>query len=101
MATETKQVKGLDVTLDPSILEDWDVMNDIMNLVNDDPDKELTVAESKEMLQAANRLIDTIYGKDFERIKKKLRTANGGKLPLSLVMEFINDTFVAFQQKNS
>lgn len=101
MAQITKQIKGIDIKLDPDILEDWDVLNDLMTLVPDDEGVDPDPKESREMLMAVNRLANTLYGKNFENIKKKLRTANGGKLPFTLVTEFINDTFVAFQAKNS
>lgn len=99
MAKETKAVRGIEVTLDPDVLQDWDVVNDLMALTpGEDADDEKSIEETKAMFEAMNRIADTLYGKDFDRYKRKLRSANGGKLPVDLVVGFINDTFEAFQK---
>lgn len=99
MSKVTKSIKGMDVTLDPDILEDFDVISDLMATVIDD-EKNPTPEESKESLEALIRLTNTLYGDEFPNIKKCLRKANGGKLPMSLIGEFISETFEAFS-KNS
>lgn len=96
----TKNVMGIDVTLDPRILEDWDVLNDLMSLIVDEDDSEITPQRSKEMMVGINRLIGSLYGDDFAKIKNDLRKANGGFLTITIISEFINSTFDAFS-KNS
>lgn len=99
MAEVTKKIKGMEITLDPDILEDFDVMSNLMSIVpseNENP----TPEESKRSMEALMNLTNTLYGKDFEKIKTRLRKANGGKLPVSLIGEFISETFEAFA-KNS
>lgn len=86
---ETRQVQGINVTLDPEIFEDWDVfetMTDFLNPETDDQNKML----------ATRRLVDLVLGDQFESIKKKLRAANGGKLPTEKVGEFVAQTIEAF-----
>lgn len=97
MAAITKQVKGIDVTIDPRILEDWDVIHDLMGLVVDDKE-ELTPAQSKQMIESMDRLTKALYGEQFSKIKKRLRKANGGFLTTTLISEFINETFEMFQK---
>lgn len=99
MANITKQIKGIDVTLDPEVLQDYEVLMLLTKTVSD-PGKELTPEESIESMKAMDEIAHIIYGKKFDGIKKKLRTANGGKLPVELVAEFIGETFTEFQ-KNS
>lgn len=100
MPKETKPVMGIEITLDPETLQDWDVVNDLMILTSDEDEdpSESSIQETKAKLAAINRIADTLYGKNFAKYKTKLRSANGGKLTVELVMNFINETFEAFQK---
>lgn len=99
MSAITRQVKGMDITLDPRVLEDWDVLNDLMSLIVDEGE-EITPQQTKDMVKSINRLTELLYGESFEKIKKRLRKANGGFLTTTTITEFINETFDVFS-KNS
>lgn len=96
MAKETKKVLGIEVTLDPDILQDWDVVNDIVSVMNDDDGQERSSKELKEMFGTLNRLIKVLYGDEFENIKATLRDKHNGNLPFEIVSQFIGETFNAF-----
>lgn len=97
MSEVTKQVMGIDVTLDPAVLEDWDVMCSLTALIPDDSG-EMTTEQLKDSVEALKSLAETLYGGRFETIKKRLRKAHGGKLSITTVSEFIGETFEAFQK---
>lgn len=86
---ETRQVEGIDVTLDPEIFQDWDVFETMTDFLNPD------TTDEKKML-ATRRLVDLVLGDQFDDIKKKMRAARGGKLPTEAVGEFVSKTIEAF-----
>lgn len=86
---QTRQVEGIDVTLDPEIFEDWDVFETMTDFMSED-------ATDEEKMLATRRLVDLILGDQFGEIKKKMRAARGGKLPTEAVGEFVSKTIEAF-----
>lgn len=98
MAVETRQVMGVDVSLDPEVVEDWDVTRTLMKLTKYEGKDNLTDQDSVEMVESLERIMDLIYGDKLDKYLKKLRTANGGKLPTSLVWRFVSQTIIEFQK---
>lgn len=86
---ETRQIEGIDVTLDPEIFQDWDVFETMTDFMSDETTDE-------EKMLATRKLVDLILGDQFPSIKKKMRAARGGKLPTEAVGEFVSKVTQAF-----
>lgn len=96
----TRQVMGIDVSMNPDVLEDYDLMHDLRVLMPKEDGEEFSPLDIGKTLDALDRITDMLYGEQFPDIKKKLRTANGGILTTKLMSEFVTETFEVFQ-KNS
>lgn len=96
MSELTKQVQGMEITLDPRVLEDWDIVCALTSLLN--ADDEMDTDDVKDSIESIQLLTERLYGKQFDKIKKRLRKAHGGYLPISAVADFIGETFEVFQK---
>lgn len=86
---QTRQVEGIDVTLDPDIFQDWDVFEALTDFMS-------TETDDQEKMLATRRMVDLVLGDQFVSIKKKMREARGGKLPTEDVGQFVSKTIEAF-----
>jgi len=81
-------VKGVTVTIDPSVLDDWDVVECIADI----QDEGRTAAEK---LPSTVRLMRLLLGGDYARAKKELREAHDGQLTNEVMGGFITEVFEA------
>lgn len=101
---ETRIVQGIKVTIDPAALTDWDVVNSLIELTSssDDETNEGQIQNAAEKMAALSTVLDIIFTKkQIDTIKKSLREANGGYLPIEAVVYFINQIFEEFKEKKS
>ena len=89
------EVKGVKLDIGPEALDDIDVIEAIADLNSADADGAAEMA-------AVVRLMRTVFGDDWERIKRELRVANGGRLGMAALGEFFNGVCEALgkQAKN-
>lgn len=98
MAVETRNVMGIEVELDPEVIDDWDVTRALMQLAKLEGKKNLTDHDTISMVESLDSVIHVVFGKNFDKYTKKLRMANGGKLPTALVWSFVSETITAFRK---
>lgn len=100
MAKITETVMGIKVSVDDDIFTDWDFAHDLADLkdIFDGNSTDDTV----ESIRLIDRIVDQMFGKkQFDHVKAQLRKANGGRLPMSVVGDFIGEAIKVFTPKNS
>lgn len=80
---KTVTVSGVEVTVDTSLLDDWD----ITELIAD-----IQFGPSSEQLKTVF-LIRKILGSQYEQVKNRLRKANGGVIKNEMFGEFVQELF--------
>lgn len=89
----TIEVQGITITINPQILEDWEVV-ECMGDVND------PTLDDAAHLSATTRVMRLILGEDYQRIKKELREKNKGVLNIETMTNFLTETLEVLQAKN-
>lgn len=77
------EIDGISFTVAPDIMDDWDIAETMFN-ARKDPSK----VDAEQML----RFFQLFYGEHYERVKSELRKKNGGRLPITVMGEFLNAT---------
>lgn len=96
MASVTKEIKGIKITLDPNILDDWDVQEALMTFIPSEDDD----VPPKERFFALKNLCDILLGDDFEVVREHLRENNNGVASLTDIANFMAEIFEKFRAKN-
>lgn len=76
-------VSGVTVDLDPAVLDDWDLVEALSDMIDADE-----TGDGVAGLRATTRYMRTLLGADYARVKSELRAANGGRLPAEAMREF-------------
>lgn len=99
---QTKVIDGIEVTINPEILADYDVLMKMSQVMVPDGgmDVEDFVSTAKR-LKTLDDLMTTVFGaKQFDDVKERLRKKHDGVLPIEALVMFFNDVFAGFQAKN-
>lgn len=97
--TVTKIVDGIEVTINPKILTDWDVSMALVDIM--EPDDGSMDALAKKM-KLMNFVFIEVFGEDqFSRIKDALKSRYDGMLPIEEISTFLGKVFTAFSEKKS
>lgn len=97
MATKnpnTIEIEGITLSVDPDILDDWD----IVEAVSDSNNPDLT---DNERLIATTQLMRSVLGDDYKQAKTELRKKHKGKLTIETMSKFLAQVFEAVRAKNS
>lgn len=89
----TKTVDGINVSLDPTIFQEWDVFEAMTDNLNPE-------LSDEDRMIAMRKLITLLFGNNFNHIKKRLRQLHNGKLSVSDVAEFVSKVAVAFSSES-
>lgn len=77
---------GVAVELRQDVAEDWEVMEALVALQDESTDD---MARTR----ATVGLVKSLFGPDYERVKRELREANEGSLTPDIVMGFVTEVF--------
>ena len=86
-------IDGVKVDLAAEDFDDFEVTECLADIVDDD-------AEPSAKLRATVRIYRTLFGSDFERVKRELRANHDGKLTNKVMSDFLNACMTAVQAKN-
>lgn len=92
------EIDGIQLKVDRDLINDWDFMeqlSEVMAIQDELSDDGADPVAAGKALVGMSNLANALYGSDFKRIKKELRSKNDGKLPMETVLRFIMDTISA------
>lgn len=87
-ATDSVTVRGISLTIPKSRLEDWEVIEGVATMQDED-------SSGSDKLVASVRTMRRLFGDDYSRVKTELREANGGTLGGEDMGSFLTEVFEA------
>lgn len=108
--TTTKTIDGIEVTINPDILQDYDVLMQMLDINKPMPERDPDQSdedyekqcnqESVQKFLEVDAMANTIFGeKQFKNIRDELRKSQD-PLTAKAVMDFVGHVFTAFAPKN-